>query len=570
MEQRFKTDPPSRHNFQVSIRRLKSSGSRIGSTTVTPESSRTSLDTKWRFGHRSPSMVPPSRSWSTGRGDLFDMLNPTERERFIARNNSGSHNGLVRLSSVNRAMHANDAKKQLKCGSIQGPGSSESSGEEGFRQKCKELEVDCGNLIHVIPSRCNNELSKVQEKQNQLQNFGNEGRMPSWRKQTMQNKQKREKVAKDSFLEVYSNRKNDFSANDMKNTTPQTPSPGMSPQTQARNTEPENNFSNCRWNGLYTSANSSQHQRSKPTFTIPLNSNKNINNQPPPTTMRGNRQSAEEVDTSSIRRRTGTEQATMQRSRQRASLVPIGSRCPLDGRESSNGRIAVANVTSVFNECAAAMKKKSVAQTDPDIKFTTSKTSLQQLEKSMNGVLSPSFSTRCITVEQTHRTDSRKDKDDEENHPKKETSVMRLLDSQQSTETGSRSKVTSSRIHSPNQQAALDKLCASSVSPRRCNLALGIRIMGRNAQTLMSSLKGVLESKGIYYTHVNPYRMQCTATIPQGGSNKIAGTVKWESEIVQLPRLRTYGVRFKYTAGDNSHYRYFEKMITEQFPRADD
>ncbi|KAF8570560.1 hypothetical protein P879_00403 [Paragonimus westermani] len=129
---------------------------------------------------------------------------------------------------------------------------------------------------------------------------------------------------------------------------------------------------------------------------------------------------------------------------------------------------------------------------------------------------------------------------------------------------------------SPNSPA--DQKSLPTAVPRKQHWTSGIHIQGSNAQILMLSLLRVLEDYGIGYVYLSPYRLQCTRSItsaPSRGSvidryNTIPIMCKWEMEVVQLPRSKSYGVRFKYISGDTTQYRSVERLIIAEYPKSPD
>ncbi|KAA3680472.1 MAP/microtubule affinity-regulating kinase [Paragonimus westermani] len=132
------------------------------------------------------------------------------------------------------------------------------------------------------------------------------------------------------------------------------------------------------------------------------------------------------------------------------------------------------------------------------------------------------------------------------------------------------------RTPSPNSPEDQKRL--PTAVPRKQHWTSGIHIQGSNAQILMLSLLRVLEDYGIGYVYLSPYRLQCTRSITSassGGSvidryNSIPIMCKWEMEVVQLPRSKSYGVRFKYISGDTTQYRSVERLIIAEYPKSPD
>ncbi|KAF6770180.1 hypothetical protein AHF37_10723 [Paragonimus kellicotti] len=130
----------------------------------------------------------------------------------------------------------------------------------------------------------------------------------------------------------------------------------------------------------------------------------------------------------------------------------------------------------------------------------------------------------------------------------------------------------------PSPKSPPDHNSLPTAAPRKQHWTSGIHIQGSNAQILMLSLLRVLEDYSIGYVYISPYRLQCTRSITSassGGSlvdryNTVPIMCKWEMEVVQLPRSKSYGVRFKYISGDTTQYRSVERLIIAEFPKSPD
>ncbi|CAH8439902.1 unnamed protein product [Heterobilharzia americana] len=128
--------------------------------------------------------------------------------------------------------------------------------------------------------------------------------------------------------------------------------------------------------------------------------------------------------------------------------------------------------------------------------------------------------------------------------------------------------------------------------PGRLNWAYGIAIRNTNLKILLHTLNKVVEKNHIDYVRLNPYCILCThvnhhhnhmksnnnQTIKNSSqinygkrhtdSNKKTSSLKWEIEVVHLPRFQTYGIRFKPIDGDLIQYRSIEKSLTIQLVQA--
>lgn len=121
---------------------------------------------------------------------------------------------------------------------------------------------------------------------------------------------------------------------------------------------------------------------------------------------------------------------------------------------------------------------------------------------------------------------------------------------------------------------ANSQLSPTSVSPRRQDWAFGISVLGRNSQSLMLSTLQILEKKGIEYAYLGPYRLACThssqvspKSVGRDSVNRTINTIKWEMEVVQVPQMKSYGIRFKYISGATLTYQALEQWIINEYPK---
>ncbi|VDP99967.1 unnamed protein product [Trichobilharzia regenti] len=140
------------------------------------------------------------------------------------------------------------------------------------------------------------------------------------------------------------------------------------------------------------------------------------------------------------------------------------------------------------------------------------------------------------------------------------------------------------------------------IKPGRINWAYGITVQNANLNILLTTLNKVVDRNCLDYVRINPYCILCThvkynhhhqnnqnnnnnnfisvnhddnqSTKSSSSQlhtlkhctndNETVSILKWEIEIVQLPRLQTYGIRFKLIDGDLIQYRIMEKSLTAQ------
>ncbi|CAH8434483.1 unnamed protein product [Schistosoma intercalatum] len=125
------------------------------------------------------------------------------------------------------------------------------------------------------------------------------------------------------------------------------------------------------------------------------------------------------------------------------------------------------------------------------------------------------------------------------------------------------------------------------------NWSYGVAVQNPNLKLLLSTLDQVVKKSYIDHVHLSPYQILCSqhvhcnyqsqnkhndsqhTKIPSQfnhgklyknsyNRDKIPSLLKWEMEVVHLPRFQTYGIRFKGIDGDLRHLRSMEKSLTEQ------
>ncbi|CAI2722783.1 unnamed protein product [Schistosoma spindalis] len=125
------------------------------------------------------------------------------------------------------------------------------------------------------------------------------------------------------------------------------------------------------------------------------------------------------------------------------------------------------------------------------------------------------------------------------------------------------------------------------------NWSYGVAVQNSNLKLLLRTLDQVVKKSYIDHVHLSPYHILCSqhvhcnyqsqnkhnnnqhTKIPSHfnhgklyknsyNRDKISSLLKWEMEVVHLPRFQTYGIRFKGIDGDPRHLRSMEKSLTAQ------